>query len=156
MADYNIYIHSMDGEGGGASQNGTPTFNPTAPWGSQGGENESEQLSKQTPNFMADAKKTMKVAMKNPWIAVAYAVVKSAYEIQKTAAEFSVIETGDFGLVNTIANYEAKKNLIFHPVSHAIQTLKTIKMNQVENRRREMQRSLLGDSDVNTYSNRGY
>ena len=159
MADYNIYIHSMDGEGGGASQNGTPTFNPTAPWGSQesgGGGSDSQQLSKESPNFIADAKKTAKVAMKNPWIAVAYAIIKTAYTITKTVSEFDSIQTGNFRMTNNFHNYEAAKSAVFHPISTTIQTLKTMQLNKIEDQRREMQRSLLGDSEINRYSNRGY
>ena len=159
MADYNIYIHSMDGEGGGASQNGTPTFNPTAPWGSQesgGGSSDSRQLSKQTPNFMADTKKAGSLSKAAPWLATAIAVVKTAYSISKTVVEFTSIQTGDFRMANNFHNYESTKHAIFHPVSTTIQTLKSMKLNQIENQRREIQRSLLGDSEINRYSNRGY
>lgn len=159
MADYNIYIHSMDGEGGGASQNGTPTFNPTAPWGSQesgGAGSDTQQISKQTPNFMADAKKTSTVAKAAPWLAAAIAVVKTAYSITKTIENFRVIESGDFRSTNAFENYESVKNAVFHPVSTTLQIYKVTKLNQIENQRREMQRSLLGDSDINRYSNRGY
>lgn len=159
MADYNIYIHSMDGEGGGASQNGTPTFNPTAPWGSQessGGGSDSQQLSRQTPNFIADTKKAGSFAKVAPALAAAYGAVKTIYSVTKTTAEFSAIETGDFRLVIAFQNYESLKNAVFHPVSTTIQTFKTIKLNQIENQRKEIQRSLLGDSEINRYSNRGY
>lgn len=159
MADYNIYIHSMDGEGGGASQNGTPTFNPTAPWGSQessSGGSDSQQLSKESPNFIADAKKAGRFAKAAPALAAAYGVVKTVYSISKTVAEFISIETGDFRTTTAFQNYESIKSAVFHPISTTIQITKSVKLNDIENQRREIQRSLLGDSKINRYSNRGY
>ena len=146
----------MDGEGGGSS-NGTPTFNPTTPWGNESEQNEVSRMSfKETPNLMADIKGTGSFIKSIPAVAVAYAVIKTAYTITKTAAEFNAIETGDFSATNAFNNYESVKNAIFHPISTTIQTVRQRRMDRVENQRREMQRQLLGDSEINRYTNRGY
>lgn len=158
MADYNIYIHSVEG-GGDGSQPGESGFSFTKPWGSdneQGDKEEAAQLAKSTPNFIADAKKTMTAAKASPIVAVAFAAVKLTYSISKIITEFNAIKTGDFRTSNMFHDYEAAKNAIFHPISTTLQMQKTILLNRIENQRREMQRELLGDSDINRYSNRGF
>ena len=158
MADYNIYIHSLE-EGGTSSQGNTGAgFNPTKPWELQTGtgESDAEKLSKETPNMMASAQETATIAKASPWLAVAYAVIKIAYSTTKTVSEYTAIRTGDFRVVRQFQNYESLKNAVFHPISTSIQTLKSMALAENENQRREMNRELLGDSEINRYSNRGY
>ena len=139
MADYNIYIHSMDGEGGGASQNGTPTFNPTAPWGSQ--ESESSTVSKanfknKSPMEIAEtARSISKSGGAMSVIAVAYAATKAAYQVIKTYDSFISIETGDYRNSIAISNYEATKHAIFHPINAVTNRLRSSQQNRLENQR---------------------
>lgn len=161
MADYNIYIHSMSE--GGTVGNGSPTFNPTAPWGSQeagassgGGEQEE---TKETPSFLASGKVMKKIGKTGkfgPAVVIAAAVVKISYSVAKMQVEHQAIENGDFRISNAFANFEAGKNALFHPVSTTIQSWKQQQTDVIQSERLSLQRDLLGDSEINRYSNRGY
>lgn len=159
MADYNIYIHSLGGE---EENSQTSPFKPnysrqTTPWDME--KDSSFGFVNKTPEYLTklgDSGGMVKALGKAaPWVLVAIAVVKTAYKITKTVNDFESVRTGDFRASNTFRNYEAGKNALFHPFSTAIQTTKTIQLNQLENQRREIQRELLGDSEINYYTNRG-
>ena len=161
MADYNIYIHSMDGEAGGSS-NGTPTFNPTTPWTSEeGGSGGGETLA--NPNFESPTKiaqesysmfkgggKVMAI------IGIAYAVNKISFQAVKLTDSFLSKETGDYRTSIAISNYEAAKHAIFHPASAIINRARTLQQSRLQSERAALSLELLGDSEINSYTNRGY
>ena len=153
MADYNIYIHSLGGE---TQQSQTTPWNQNENGQMQPWKSTDESINKnESPENLANAGKVASIAKVAPWVAIAFAVVKTAYSITKTTAEFVALETGDFRVTNAFHDYEAGKNAIFHPISNTVQSIKTLRINRIENQRREMQRSLLGDSEINYYTNRG-
>lgn len=160
MADYNIYIHSLGG--GEDEKSPTSPFKPnysrqTTPWDIE--KDSSFGFVNKTPEYLTklgDNGGMMQALGKvAPWVAAAIVVVKTVYRISKTINDFESVRTGDFRASNTFRNYEAGKSAIFHPVSTTIQTLKTMQINQIENQRRDIQRELLGDSEINYYTNRG-
>ena len=158
MADYNIYIHNL---GGGNNQ-----VNPTKPWKStdvsptQSWSEKDTSLveSEQTPPFIANeaigtlSKYKGKVGVA---VAAATAVVETSYQILKQITPFIAAETGDFRMSTAISNYESLKNSIFNPVSTVIQLARQSQQFRLEDQRKTMNRELLGDSEINRYTNRG-
>lgn len=168
MADYNIYIHSVDG-GGFTNPTSPSSFNGnsfTMPWtndsdsgsDSGGGVNPVAFMKKarQAPKKVIDMFKSMgKGGKLGAVLGAAYLVLKGCYEAEKIADSFVSVETGDFRHSKLLENYEASKHAVFHPISTTIEYNRTQQRIRLENQRRQMQRELLGDSEINRYSNRG-
>lgn len=171
MADYNIYIRAIGT--GTASQ-----YNPTTPWGArEGGAGLSQTVSQTSgegntnvegafntviraagyasnPDSLV-SKAVTSLARAFPIIAAAYAVVELGESILNNAIEFSEIETGDYRFGVRYQNAKAINNLVFHPVSSIVQNHKVQNQWQRENYKLRAQRELLGDSVINSYTNRG-
>ena len=157
MADYNIYIHSTTSEGGSQSPTQAWTGNedsPTKGW-------EPAQIGgfdlRRTAPFLAnEAMSFLKNSKVAPYVAAAVVAVKLSYDIIKTATPFVTSESGDFTFATQLNNFEASVNAVFHPVNTTINAYRRNLEIARENSRRQMQRELLGDSEINSYSNRGY
>lgn len=149
-------------DGGGTSQNGmAPSFNPTIPWESASGSSGQPQIA--DPKFESPVKiaqdaysmfqgsgKMMGI------IGVAVAAVKIGYQLVKTATPFIQSETGDFGLSISLSNYESWKNSVFHPVQTTINYFRNQQQDRLANQRTAMKLELLGDSEINSYIDKGY
>ena len=171
MADYNIYIHAI-GTGGATNQN------PTVPWSQK---DEGGAFSQTTPqsgsglgvdgvnvafaisrasNFAQNPDAIVGTAVSGiakifPWIAVAFAVTKLVDTAYTTALDFTTLETGDYRAQIQWDNFKTVGNDIFKPVSTLLSSLKTRNQWRIENYKQKAQRDLLGDSVINSYTNRG-
>lgn len=171
MADYNIYIHAIGTGVASAS-------NPTTPWSArEGGQGLSQTTSQtsgdgsvnvegafnaviRTAGYASNpdaliSKAVTSLARAFPIIAAAYAVVQLGEAVINNAIEFSEIETGDYRFGVQYQNVKAINNLVFHPVSSVVQNYKAQNQWQRENYKLRAQRELLGDSVINSYTNRG-
>lgn len=169
MADYNIYVHAIGT--GTASQ-----YNPTTSWSArEGGESLSPTSSQTSGGASGSAafgtiiraagyasnpdsiisRAFSSLAKAFPIVAAAFAVVQLADGIITTATEFAEIETGDYRFGVKYQNFKTGVHIIFNPVSSTIQSFKTQAQWQRENYKLRAQRELLGDSVINSYTNRG-
>ena len=161
MADYNIYIHSDNANG---------PSSPTQPWSSSGGWfqgmswDSGSQAKAQTiqaaTNVAAnpDGLVTYGIAAfakAIPWIAAAYAVLKLAEQVTSAAISFYGPATGDYKSSVEFSNFETKKGWLLQPFSTLVNHRRTLIEIENENAKRYEQRLLLGDSVINSYSNRG-
>ena len=167
MADYNIYIHSVD------QSNGNGSF--TTPWTEEQKESSptnawktfTESASKVKKNVLDNPasllNKGMNVLAKAvPEIAIAFAIIKGTEMAVKladttisTVLPFYEAETGDYMYGMNYHNIKNGVSMIAHPFSSGINVLRTFQEQRLENQRRAMKRELLGDSIINTYTNRG-
>jgi hypothetical protein len=171
MPDYNIYIHAI-GTGSATNQN------PTVPWSARdGGEAFNQTQSQSGGNAAASGINAVAMvgraaaitqnpdalvgaafsgAMKAlPWIAAAYAVVKTGVSIADTAIEFTEIETGDYRGGNAWKDIKQIFNNLSHPFSSTMQFLKTTSQWERESKRARLEQDLLGGSVINSYTRRG-
>lgn len=164
--DYNIYLHSIEQASAFGAftkpwSNEQQASSPTSAW------KQDQDSSASTPDILDSiesiARQGLNVLAKSvPEIAIGLAIVTSV----KTAA--SMIDTGietclpyyeasqgDYMLGIQYHNIKTALNSLTHPTSaindFLLNQLRTIKNNE----RKAMQRELLGDSLVNTYTNRG-
>lgn len=170
MADYNIYIHAI-GTGGATNENPTIPWgqkdvsNPTVPWSESqssgggfnglgiGGAARAAALFSNPDSLVGTAiSKAMKFV---PTIAAAFVVVKTMTKVYETALDFSNIQSGDYGTQINYDNTRQGLHAIFTPVNTLVQIERTKLQNQVDNQRRRGNRELLGDSVINSYTNRG-
>lgn len=156
--DYNIYIHTD--EEGNASR--------TRAWGSSEGEKIGGES--QTNAWVPKAQKAISavgnpdslisrgvgaVAKAVPWVAVAYAVVKVATFAVDTATQFATTATGDYSFQTGWDNF---KNIVHVTLTPFTTTINYFKRNQQYKRMNERNAAhldLLGDSVINTYTDRG-
>lgn len=171
MADYNIYIHAI-GTGSATSNN------PTIPWSARGeGSGASQTISMSDGGVEGAGNGVVKAIMKatgyasNPdsiiaqaWsalgrafpiIAVACAVVQLGDAIATNVIQFGEIENGDYRMGTSYSNLKIGINNVFHPASTVIQSFKTQQQWKYENKKHQAERDLLGDSVINSYTNRG-
>ena len=163
MADYNIYIHSTSTVG----QNDNPTRawsnqivqTPTAAWkeSDMSGQGLNDPLSNVAPFIANESMEALKYGGSTlSTIAVAAAIIKTGWEALKLHDSFASANKGDFRLTLSMRNFETMVNSVFRPVSTTIGYLRSEFEINRENQRRTMQLELLGDSDINRYTNRGY
>lgn len=168
MADYNIYIHAING--------GPGQYNPTAPWSQREGNDsgifsqtqsqtggglgsvpgaitKAVALARNPDSVIATASNTALKAL--PWVAAAVACVDLGIKAYETALEFATLQSGDFARKTFWDNLKQGTSNIFHPVSSSIQSLKTHIEWTIQNQRRAQDRDLLGDSVINQYTGRG-
>ena len=162
MPDYNIYIHSA------ITSNAT---SPTKPWVSQTGENapwgSSDSLTSQITKSVS---KTAGVLMNPdsiistgtsalikaiPWIAIAIIVAKAVDKLVSTSINYNSLESGDYRDSIAWANFKSNFSWIFKPFSTGWNEMQTQNKYRIENYRQTMKRELLGDSIINSYTNRG-
>lgn len=156
--DYNIYIHSLGEQG---RQSFTQPWNqsddsPTKPWSSQkreNGQEENMEVTQAAEQIYSGAKAGGKAGLVTT---LAVIVIKTAKQIYKGVADFQATTTGDFRASIAYNNYEAMKSNILHPISTTYNLFKTMVQNQVQTQRNQLQRELLGDSDLSSFMNRGY
>ena len=169
MADYNIYVHAV-GTGSATSQN------PTIPWSQreEGVGGAAAQTTSQSGGgfgngsvaFMSMARYAQNpdslvstgmstLAKLVPALAVAAIVVKTADKLITEVEEINAAETGDHRRIVAYQNFKSRVSSVFTPVSTGVNFLKTINQRSREDSKRALQRDLLGDSVINSYTNRG-
>lgn len=176
MPDYNIYIHAVGGGGEG--------YNPTMPWsardgGAAGGGGGAAPTTSQTSggDFGSASSSVLRTTLRAlqfanspdsivgaainsvakviPWVAVAVAVIKLGETITENVLDFGAIESGDYKYQKIWQDAKAGLSAVLNPVSTMVQTFKQQKQWARENTKLKAQRDLLGDSVINSYSNRG-
>lgn len=160
MADYNIYIHSA------SSNNGT-SDSPTTAWskdnqGSSSDDNTGAWVNKATQaiGFVQNPDSLIQkgvgaVAKAVPWVAVAYAAVKLGTKAVDTYYNFEVLNTGSYGSQMAWNNVKTALTSALTPFSTTMQYIYSTQQVRIENQKRQLTRELLGDSEINSYSNRG-
>lgn len=170
MADYNIYIHAI----GTANSNAN---NPTVPWSQREGGEGSNPTVPQSGGYggfnigiMGGLMGMGRSAIANPTSLVgasvlpaaqagaiafaAFVAVKTAHTIYKNAVDFYGLITGQHRL-----SFEYEENIkgmsLLHPISTLIERQKIYITQRHENDKKALERELLGDSVINSYSNRG-
>lgn len=167
MPDYNIYIRSI---GGGEGQS-----NPTIPWSQREGGSFNQTTSQTSSNngginpmgaitkvgsFIQNPDSVVGAAISGlakiaPYVAAAYLVCRVSDTIMNNVVEFNEINTGDYRVGNIIRNYAASMHNVTHPISSLHENFKIQDRWTRENKKARAERDLLGDSVVNSYSNRG-
>lgn len=160
MADYNIYIHSA------SSNNGTSN-SPTTAWskdnqGSASDDNTGAWVNKatqaigyaQNPDSLV-SQGIGAIAKAVPWVAVAYAAVKLGTTAVDTYFNFQTLNTGSYGSQMIWNNVKTFLTSLLTPFSTSMQYFYSNQQVQIENQKRQLTRELLGDSEINSYSNRG-
>lgn len=166
--DYNIYIHSTDNSNNGSMTipwgSATQQNSPTAAWVSpeekdSGGSGESFKM-KSPSQLLQMGTSALEKAI--PEIAIAMAIVAVANKAFNTAEKvidaalpFYVAETGNYYQNIVWENIKNTVNVIKDPFGTTYNILRARQTTRLENQRRTMQREILGDSMINTYSNRG-
>lgn len=161
MPDYNIYIHSANGS----------TTSPTKPW--QPGNTQTSSLNEENNEAIQKAwkvvsimnyaqnpdtlisKGTSAIEKAVPWIAVAKAVISIIDNAITSAIDYGALETGNYRQSIAWDNFKTTLTNITHPFSFVQNRIRIGNRNRIENYRRQEQRLLLGDSDINAYTNRG-
>ena len=168
MPDYNIYVRAV-GTSNATLDNPTipwaqrETTSPTIPWGqtqsggsvgfNAGGVARTAAIFSNPDSIIGGAvSKVMKVL---PAVAAAYAVYKTCEKIYETCLDFSTLKSGDYGTQIAFQNKRTSIDNIFKPVTTTVNAIRSKTQVEVENQRRSQTRELLGDSVINTYTNRG-
>ena len=166
MADYNIYLHAI-GTGGATSDN------PTIPWSQREGGAAFSQTSSQSEGGSGGFGTFMKATAyaQNPdsivsnafgkygkamaVVGAAYACVKMTQALQDHIIGFVEVENG--AQLARIRMEDARQNFnnVIRPINAIVQYNRTEKQWQRENYKQQSQRDLLGDSVINSYTNRG-
>lgn len=165
MPDYNIYIHAISDN----SQN-----SPTTPWsnrggtGASGGNNGDGDKNKSNPigafsravntlvnpdSLVAQGLSVLQKAL--PPIAAAFVVVSASEKLASLQCNYLANINGDYRYAHAWNNYQATKNLLFSPVSTIAGAYMESRMRDVEDERRRIQATLLGDSVINSYYGKG-
>lgn len=167
MADYNIYIHTIGSTG---------NANPTTPWSKSGNtsptnpwDNEESEESSGSGSIVKSLAKGISflnnpdsilgagistIAKAIPYVAVAAMVVKTGVKIYEGVSNYEAL-MGDYRRKTQYENARNILNNITHPFQSSVTAVKTAFLTQLDNDRRTMQRELLGDSIINSYTNRG-
>lgn len=150
MADYNIYIHNLDGGNGGGSGKTTPWSdgegNETTPWRPQPME---VINTAQNPDSLI-SKGVSFVAKAIPAVAIAMAVVKLCTQVTDTVTSFVTTESGDYRWQTNYENFKNVVRRVFTPFSSTISDLQNQQRIRIENTKREQQRALFGESVIDT------
>lgn len=170
MADYNIYIHAI-GTGGSTANN------PTIPWSAREGDEAMSPTTAFPANFGTNGSGVAKAIIKAssiaqnpdsvlsqavsnvakaiPFVAAAFAVVKLAVSTADTALDFYTMQTGEYTGKIGWNNFKQVMAVPFHPFSSMIDAYKQEVRWGIENSKRTQERQLLGDSVINSYTNKG-
>lgn len=165
MADYNIYIHSVTTE----SSN-----NKTTPWGtkSDGGSGDFKTTpSDNKEGQVANIIKTVARAAQNPdslaqngisafaksipYVAVAMAICKAIDTIANEATYFVSTETGIYAGAVRLENIKTGMGNLTKPFSAIMTHIKEDRKIIRQNEKLEAQRSLFGDSYINSITGKG-
>lgn len=161
MADYNIYIHSTnDDDGKNAS--------PTTAWSE-----ENKGVSKSSSNtsaWVSKASKTISTAQNPdslvssgvsgiakavPWVAVAYAGLKLLSSSVDNYWSFTSTATGSYGGSMQWDNIKKGLGMVLQPYSTSLQWAHYTQQERINNQKRQLERELLGDSEINSSTNKG-
>lgn len=161
MADYNIYIHSAIS---------SSTGDATKPWWGSNpfiSTKNSDDIASQVLNGVQKTSNTIMnpdsliqrgvsaIAKAVPWIAVVYAVIKIGEKIIDTATDYTSMETGDYRSKVDFQNFKANVRRFFMPFSSSINAFRNEREYAIQDEKKRESRILLGDSVINSYSNRG-
>lgn len=161
MADYNIYLHSTDNVGGSS---------PTTAWNNEGADANSAFTGSQTSAWTSKAQQAIgavgnpdsliskgigAVAKAVPWVAIAYAIIKVGTFVLDTCFDFQALHSGDYSNLRTWNNMTTIVKNSFTPFSMTISGIKAMQSSDIDNTRRRMNREMLGDAEINSWSNRG-
>lgn len=159
MSDYNIYIR---GSGFAAREN-----NPTKAWSNSYDDTETEtsgggflgafqnitDFAQSPDSLIQKGVGFLRKAM--PAVLVAAMVYKLADGIITTSAEFATNETGDYRFITAYENFKASAQMVFRPFSTTLNYFRSEQVNRVHNYKVKQHRDLLGDSVINSYTNKG-
>lgn len=164
MADYNIYIHAIG--------TGTPSaFNPIIPWsqreegaglnptvsqsgGSVAGAIGRAYLIARNPDAIVGAGVGF-LSKAIPIIAVASAVITIGTAVADKYTEYTSFMSGDYSARHNFERGRAMLNATLRPVNTWIEYRRNYYEIKKANERSQWERSLLGDSVINSYTNRG-
>ena len=165
MADYNIYIHSVTTES---------NSNKTTPWGSKtdgsGGDFQTTPQGSKTSSVGNLIKKIATVAQNPdslaangisslaksiPYVAVAMAILKVCDSVINEAVYFVSTETGMYNSQVTLENIKTGMGNLTKPFSTVMNHIKEDRKIIRQNERLELQRSLFGDSYINSITGKG-
>lgn len=162
MADYNIYIHEKNDGGSGKSSKPTTAWNREDNGTSEGGSKTSGWVSKTTKTINAVqnpdslvSNGTSAVAKAVPWVAIAYAVLKLGTASVDEYYSFASTETGSYGGSMVWENKKKALSAILTPFSTTMNYFHAVQQERIYNQKRELERELLGDSEINSYNKRG-
>lgn len=171
MADYNIYLHSIESANGfnktkawdGSTSFETEAWTPTSKGtGSSGGSGSSGKgvnftraigMLSNPDSIVGSAVSTVSKAI--PYFAVASAVVALGIKVIDSLNDFAVLDTGDYSFAMEWGNFKTSVKNVFHPASLFINREKIRMQIRNENAKSHQNALLLGDSALNTYFNRG-
>ncbi len=172
MADYNIYIHSVGTSNVGSSMQTTPwsqrggDSGATTPWGEssgsgggKGGGNFTNGLLK-TAKFISNPDSIISSALGGVLkaaavVAVAKTVIDIGLSTWEKHADWYELTTGDSSSKLNAQRVRESINFFFNPIGVAIAEYRRIVQRRNENSKREQERLLLGDSVINSYTNKG-
>ena len=154
MPDYNIYIHIAES---------TSQQSPTKPWNAE--DRESPTASWQdrfvqginvaeNPDMLV-SKGVSAVSKAVPAVAVAMLIVKFMDKVATTAIEGYTTETGDYRANYAYNNFKASVGVVFRPFGTVINEFKAQRQFAINDEKRRLTRELLGDSIINSTTNRG-
>ena len=163
MPDYNIYIHSSitasSGEATKPWSSGKSSSN--SPWGVD------ESLASKLTQNVSKVSGVMlnpdslisqgigAIAKAVPWVALVYVVAKTIDKVATTCINYGVLETGDYRDSINYNNFKSQFSWLYKPFSNAYNEMQAQNKFRIDDYRKLQQRQLLGDSVINTYTNRG-
>jgi len=161
MADYNIYIHSAISSSTGDATK--PWWNSNPFISTRKDDDFSSQVLKgiqKTGNTIMNpdgliTQGVSMIAKAVPWIAIAYAIIKIGNQIYETATDYTSMETGDYRAKVDFQNARATVRRFFMPFSSSINAFRNEREYAIQDEKKRESRMLLGDSVINSYSNRG-
>ena len=162
MPDYNIYIHSaISSSSGEATKPWTSKSSSLFPWNSEDSvsSNITKTMSKASgvmmnPDSLISQGVSM-IAKAIPWVAIVLIGAKIVDKVVSTSINYNVLETGNYRDSVSWNNFKANLNWLFKPFSTTWNEIQTQNQYRVNNYRQTLQRQLLGDSVINSYTNRG-
>lgn len=161
MPDYNIYIHANGTGGSGIASQTTPWRDgqpsgsgetATTPWGKR----EAEQVIRgiEHPSGLVSSAVSTGLRM-IPKVAVAYSVVKTADSLLSFALQYNSLETGDYRAQYFVEGIKNAIHTALNPISMIANAIRENQAFRLANYKQAAARELLGDSVINSYSNRG-
>lgn len=159
MADHNIYIHAIGGTGSEQS--------PTSPWQNGGAEQTKGEGNGAIPNFIARSAMFLsnpdslvssafsKVATFGIAFASAKIVTSVTLNTLQLVADWHSLYSGDFAPATLISDVRESFNNAFRPISTVIENHRRNVTYRMADTRNSMKLQLLGDSVINSYTNRG-
>ena len=156
--DYNIYL-KVDENGqrttawnaGDARQQPFSSKSPTSAWVSKA---QSALKVVSNPDSLISSG-VGAVAKAIPWVALDYAIVKTATVLEDTAISYAALVTGDYSTQQRWNNFKTVAQSVFHPMTTAYNAYRQSVADSINNQKQQEKLRLLGDSVVNSYTKRG-